>query len=330
MNMKLLKDILTGYGATGHEGHVRAVIEGVLCGHVDSMETDALGNLIATRKGTGEGKRIMIAAHMDHIGLGVLDADENGFLRVCAVGGIYAKEMPGIHIVSESGVCGVVGADEEVKGEIGMNNLYVDIGAETREEALSRVSLGEVLVMQPHVSMLGQHRMASPAMDDRIACYILAEAMLSLPENCKNEVVAVFSTQEEVGLRGATVAAYRVNPDMGIAIDVTGTGDVPKCGTKMAVKLGGGAAIKIMDRSMIAAPSVVSLMEETAKENGIGVQREVLPYGGTDAGAIQKTRCGVPTGAISIPCRYIHSAAETVDLRDVEAALKLLQAVILK
>ena len=329
MNMQLLHEILTSYGASGHEGRVRSVIERALCGHVDSMETDVMGNLIAVKKGDGTGKKIMLSAHMDHIGLAVIDADKHGFVRVCSVGGIHAGNMISGHVVFENGVKGVVGVDEKIKGAAKVSDLYIDIGAQSREEALERIRIGDMCVMQPRVSMLGAHRMASPAMDDRIACFVLCEAMLRL-EKGKNDVYAVFSVQEEVGLRGAATAAYQINPDLGIAIDVTGVGDIPRVETKLAIELGKGAAIKIMDRSLIATPAVVELMEQAAKENDIMVQREVLPYGGTDGGAIQRSRCGVPAGVISIPCRYIHSEAETVDLRDVQAALDLLEACIRK
>lgn len=322
MNMQLLNDILTCYGPSGHEGRVADVIAHALKGHADSLTTDVMGNLIAVRKGKDGGKRIMFSAHMDHIALAVIDADKNGFLRVCNVGGIYAKEMPYNHVVFGNGVCGVIGADEDVKGDLTVSDLYIDIGAQSREEALSMVALGDMCVVMPRVTKLGEHRLSAPAMDDRIACYVLLEAMLALEET-NNEIIAVFSVQEEVGLRGATTAAYAVNPDMGIAIDVTGTGDVPKAKTKLAIELGKGAAVKIMDRSLICSPAVVEMMESLAKKKGIAVQREVLPYGGTDAGAIQKTRSGVPSGAISIPCRYIHSGAETVDLRDVQACIDL-------
>ena len=326
MNMQLLKDILTAYGPSGHEGRVADVIRTALEGRVDEIYTDAMGSLIAVKKGNGTGKRIMASAHMDHIGMAVVDADKHGFLRVCNVGGIRAAKMVSGHVVFGNGVCGVVGADEKVKGELQVSDLYIDIGAETREEALSMVSLGDMCVMAPRVSMLGENRIASPAMDDRIACFVQAQALLELPENIKNDVYAVFSVQEEVGLRGATTAAYHVNPDLGIAVDVTGVGDVPKVATKVPVELGKGAAIKIMDRSLICTPSVVHMMEKLAQEKDIMVQREVLPYGGTDAGAMQRTRGGVPSGAISIPCRYIHSEAETVDKRDVQACVELLKA----
>ena len=330
MNMQLLENILTAYGPSGREGRVADVIRAALEGHVDELYTDVMGSLIAVKKGDGTGKRIMSSAHMDHIGLAVVDADKHGFVRVCNIGGIRAAKMVSGHVVFGNGVRGVVGADEKVKGELQVSDLYIDIGAETKEEALSMVALGDVCVMAPRVTRLGENRLASPAMDDRIACYVQAAAMLALPENIKNDVYAVFSVQEEVGLRGATTAAYHVNPDLGIAVDVTGVGDVPKVATKVPVELGKGAAVKIMDRSLICTPSVVQMMEKLAEENGVAYQREVLPYGGTDAGAIQRTRGGVPSGAISIPCRYIHSEAETVDLRDVQAALDLLEACIRK
>lgn len=330
MNMQLLSDILSGYGPSGREGHVRAIIERALDGHVDSLETDVMGNLIAVKKGDCTGRRIMLSSHMDHIGLAVIDADENGFLRVAAVGGVSAAGMCGVHVVFENGVQGVVGKDGSAKESVTVENLFVDIGAKDRDEALSMVEQGDMCVMKPGMTRLGEHRIASPAMDDRIACFVQLEAMLALPEGLKNDVVAVFSVQEEVGLRGAKTVAYQVKPDLGIGIDVTPAGDVPEAASRLTVKLGGGAAVKIMDRSLICTPDVVHRMLETARENGIAVQREVLPYGGTDGGAIQRSRCGVPTGVISIPCRYVHSTAEMVDMRDVQAAFDLLLAVVQK
>lgn len=324
MNMELLSKMLTAYGPSGREGRVAAVIREALAGHVDTLETDAMGNLIAVKKGDGTGRRVMTCAHMDHIALAVTDADENGFLRVCGVGGVYPQKMVGGHVAFENGVGGVIGADETAKEPQEVSDLYVDIGAESREEALERVQPGDMCVMQPRVTQLGAHRLSSPAMDDRIACYIQVQALLEAQSG--NEIIAVFSVQEEEGVGGAGAAAYAMRPDWGIAVDVTGTGDVPKVKAALPVKLGAGAAIKIMDRSLICSPSVVALMERLAKENGIAHQREVLPYGGTDAAAIQRTRGGIPCGAISIPCRYVHTAAETVDLRDVEACVALLKA----
>ncbi len=182
--------------------------------------------------------------------------------------------------------------------------------------------IGDVAVYAPEFIALGKHRVAAPAMDDRCACALLVE-MLLYAEDQKNTIIGVFSTQEEVGLRGATVAAFNLEPDIGLALDVTAWGDTPE--TKYpAVKLGQGPAVKIMDRSMIASPKVRDALFEAAEAAGVSVQREVLAFGGTDGGAIQQSRGGVPTGTLSIPCRYVHSAVETIDMRDMEGALKVL------
>lgn len=330
MNMELLTALLGAYGATSRETCVRRVIENALCGHVDSMTTDAMGNLTAVKKGDGTGRRIMISAHMDQIGLIVMDAEKNGYLRVHNVGTISAQRMANQHVVFENGVAGVVGADEDAAGEMEIRHLYIDIGAQSREEALSRVPVGEIAVLAPHFVNLGEHRIASPALDNRIACCLLAEMMANLPADMKNDVIAVFSVQEEVGLRGATTAAFSVQPDLGIVLDVTGVGDVPGHKNHLPMKLGAGAAVKIMDRSLICTPAVVDMMIACAEENGVPYQRELLPMARTEGGAIQCVRAGVPTGVISIPCRYMHSAVETVDLRDVQAAADLLRACVLK
>ena len=171
---------------------------------------------------------------------------------------------------------------------------------------------------------MGEHRLASPAMDDRSACALLVSVMQELP-SVPNTVVAVFSTQEEVGTRGAKTAAYSVEPDEGIALDVTLTGDLPE-DRKLAINLGDGPAIKIMDMNSISNPAMVEAMTAAAKKAKVPLQREVLPFGGTDAGAMQLTRGGMPVCTVSIPCRNVHSPCEIVDLRDMENAKKLLLA----
>jgi endoglucanase len=212
--------------------------------------------------------------------------------------------------------------DEKEKDKPDLKNLFIDVGAGSREEAEKLVKVGDVAVYAPDFTMLGRHRAASPAMDDRCACALLAELIL-YADGQKNHIAAVFSAQEEVGTRGAKVAAFSIEPDLGLALDVTGWGDTPE--TKFpALKLGAGPAVKIMDRNMIASPLVRDLLFRAAQEAGVGVQREVLAFGGTDGGAIQLSRAGVPTGTLSIPCRYVHSALEMIDLRDMEGALKIL------
>ncbi len=321
---EILLPLLSVHGATGREQAVADHLKALLQSHVDSFSSDSMGNLIAVKKGKPNGKRILFSAHMDHIGFVVIDAEKDGFVRVCAVGGIYVRVSLGQHVVFANGVRGVVSADEK-ESSPEMQHLYIDIGAKTREEALNRVAIGEVAVYAPQVAELENNRLSAPAMDDRAGC-ALAAWLLMHASNTEHEIICVFSSQEEVGLRGARVAAYSVDPDIGIALDVTATGDTPNVKNKMAVALGNGPAIKVMDRSVICSPVIRDALVAAAQENSIPYQMEVLTAGGTDAGAIQVSRAGVPTGAVSIPTRYIHSAAETIDLTDLDNAAKLLLA----
>lgn len=318
-----LKTLMGAWGPSGNEHNVKDEITALLAGHVDAMRTDALGNLIVEKYGADDNaKRIMFSAHMDHIGLVVTAIEKEGYLRVTNVGGISIDYSRARHVVFENGVDGVLFCQPVKEGKPALSDFYVDIGAKDKEEALQMVQLGDMCVYAPDIFPVGKHKVSGPAMDDRCACALLVE-LLNYAENQKNTIVAVFSTQEEVGLRGATVAAYGIDPDLGLAIDVTGAGDIPE-EKYPAVNLGDGPAVKIMDRSMIASPKVRELLFEAAEQAGVRVQREVLPYGGTDGGAIQHARAGIPTGTLSIPCRYVHSACETIDMRDMEDALKVL------
>ncbi|MBE5783672.1 MAG: M42 family metallopeptidase [Clostridiales bacterium] len=323
MMLDTLKTMLAAYGPTGREGLVAEEVKKLLQGKVDTMETDVMGNLICVKKGQEGGKTIMFSAHMDHIGLVVTDIEDTGFLRVTNVGGIGIDSMKGHHVTFGNGVEGIVML-QPTKGEAAsLSHLFVDIGAEDKADALTKVNLGDVCVYAPDCVQLGQYRVASPAMDDRCACALLCELLMQA-ENPKNTIVGVFSTQEEVGLRGATTAAYQVAPDLGVGLDVTAWGDTPE--TKLpAVKLGAGAAIKFLDRSMIATPVVRDALIAAAEKAGAAYQREVLPFGGTDGAAIQHARGGIPAGTLSIPCRYVHSACETIDMRDMDSALCILK-----
>jgi len=318
-----LKTLLSAYGPSGNEQAVAETVKSLIAAHVDSMRVDALGNLIVEKYGTEEnGKRIMFSAHMDHIGFVVTDVDEDGFLRVNNVGSINLGVSVARHVVFENGTEGVLYC-QPVKGEEkGMKHLFIDIGAESREEALQSVQPGDMAVYAPDYVELGESRIASPAMDDRCCCALLCELLMYLDEP-RNTVVGVFSSQEEVGIRGAKVAAYSVNPDIGVGLDVTAWGDTPEVKLP-AVRLGKGAAVKFIDRSMIASPAVRDALLRAAEQAGVPAQREVLPFGGQDGSAIQHTRAGVPAGCLSIPCRYVHSPVEVIDMRDMEGALKIL------
>ena len=323
MLLDTLKAVLSVYGPTGYENQVAECIKSLLAGRADSMRTDVMGNLIVEKKGREGGKTIMFSAHMDHIGLVVTDIEDTGYLRVTNVGVVSVSSMRCRHVVFGNGVHGVAVCQPTKGEEAGMQHLFIDIGAQDKAEAEKMVRLGDTCVFAPDCFPLGGHRWASPAMDDRCACALLAELMMQL-EKPVNTVVAVFSVQEEVGLRGASTAAYQVAPDMGVGIDVTAWGDTPEVKLP-AVKLGAGAAIKFMDRSMVATPCVRDALIAAAEKAGAAYQREVLPFGGTDGAAIQHSRGGVPAGTLSIPCRYVHSACETIDMRDMESGLAILK-----
>lgn len=205
-----------------------------------------------------------------------------------------------------------------------MTKMFIDIGACGKQEAETKVRIGDVAAIKREFTDLGR-RLISKAMDDRVACAVLIEALKAV-KNSPYDIYAVFTTQEELGLRGARVAAYGITPDLGIAIDVTRTGDTPESSI-MEVSLGKGPTVKVRDSSLLCTPSVRRFMESTAKSQGVPYQLEVLEAGGTDAGAIQLTKGGIPAGVMSIPCRYIHTASEMVDYEDCLNGVKLITAI---
>ena len=319
----ILKKVLAPVGPSGLEEPVAAAIRAELEGYVDTMETDAMGNLFCIKQGKDpNGKKIMLSAHMDHIGFIVTGYEKEGFLRVTNVGGIGIDVSLTRHVVFPNGVEGVV-VCEPVQGAKAMKNLFIDIGAETKEEAEKLVKLGDVAVYANDCFRLGENRVASPAMDDRCACTLLVKLMQTIGET-KDTVIALFSVQEEVGCRGAKVASFAKEPDVGIALDVTAWGDTPEVKIP-AIKLGEGCAVKVMDRASISNPALRDELLACGEAAGVKTQREVLPFGGTDAGAMQTSRGGIPVCTISIPCRYVHSACEMIDMRDMDSALAILK-----
>jgi len=327
---QLIRQLAAAYGPSGHEEPVRALLSAHVAPLADEITVDRLGNLIARIRGQGgpQARRVMLAAHMDEIGLIVTHIDDKGFLRFAPVGGLGPATLLGQRVVFADGTVGVIGAEklEDVK-DLKMERLFIDIGAGSRAAAAQRVQVGSMAVFAQEVAGSGS-RLTGKALDDRSGCAVLVEVMHHLRAAAPpHEVYCVFSVQEEVGLRGARTAAYAIAPDMALAVDVTPSGDTPQ-GEKLNVALGGGTAIKVKDRSLISHPKVRQLLVDTAAEAGIPYQMEVLPYGGTDAGAIHLTKSGVPAGALSIPARYLHTPGEMVDLGDVAATVDLLVAVL--
>ncbi len=323
---ELIRTLTECYGPSGHEARVRELImaeltkAGLLTRKGDAR-VDAMGNLIVRRPGTGRGRRVMLAAHMDEIGIVVTHVDQKGFLRFAAVGGVRQLPLLGGRVRFSGGTVGVIGLEklEDASRVPTLEKFYIDVGAESRESC--PIAVGDVGCFQRPCEELGD-RIVAKAMDDRIGCAVLIQVMRELAAS-PHEISFVFTVQEEVGLRGAVTSGYGAEPDVALAVDVTLTGDTPEC-APMAVELGAGPAIKIKDGGMLTHGGVKKWLLDTAREAGVPFQREVLVAGTTDASAIQTTRAGVPAGCVSIPTRYVHMPSEMVDYRDVQGAVKLL------
>ena len=325
--LNVLKMLVETPGPSGSEHLIRSRIEEAIRDHVDEVYTDALGNLIAKKGSKTEGgKRVMISSHVDEIGLMVTHVDDNGFARFITIGGVSPFTCIGGRVLFMNGTQGVIGMERLDKDEHpSLEKLFIDTGATSKED--SKVGVGDVCGFERPFMNLGK-RLVAKSMDDRAAVAVAIEALKSVKKT-PNEIYFVFSVQEEVGLRGAITAAYGVDPEVGIAVDVTRTGDTPK-GVKMDVALGKGPAIKVRDSSFIADPRVVNWMVNEAEAQGLPYQMEVLEAGGTDGAAIQRTRAGVPAGCLSIPCRYIHSPSEMVDVDDMQQCVNLLTGLLSK
>ena len=321
---ELIRTLTDTFSPSGYEDAIRAQVRKEIRGLADSVRVDPLGNLIA-RKGKPGGKRIMLAAHMDEIGLMVSHVDERGFVRFSAIGGVFGRYVLGSRVRFMNGTPGVIGYDrlDHMHEVPDFEKIFIDVGATGPKDC--PVKVGDVAAFERPFVEMGR-RLAAKSMDDRSGVAVLIETMRAL-KSTPHEVYFVFTTQEEVGTRGATTSSYGIDPEIGIAVDVTPTGDTPH-GTQMDMRLGGGPAIKIKDPGMLADPRVVEWMIRTAEKARIPYQREVLLLGSTDARAIQMTRGGVAAGCVSIPVRYVHSPSEVVDLDDLQNSVRLLTALL--
>ncbi len=324
---EIIRKLTECYGPSGHEAGVRQLIlaeltdGGVLSGRKIETRVDAMGNLLVHQKGNGGGRKVMLAAHMDEIGVVVTHVDQRGFLRFGSVGGVRPLSLSGGRVRFSDGTVGVIGLEklEDTAKIPPLEKYFIDVGAASRAECLIKV--GDIGCFQRPCEELGD-RMIAKAMDDRIGCAVLIQALRELRAS-PHDISFVFTVQEEIGLRGAVTSGYGAEPDLALAVDVTLTGDTPEC-PPMAVELGAGPAIKIKDSGMLTHVGVKEWLLATAERAGIPHQREVLVAGTTDASAIQTTRAGVPAGCVSIPTRYVHMPSEMVDYRDVRGAVQLL------
>ncbi|RMH01451.1 MAG: M42 family peptidase [Chloroflexi bacterium] len=324
---ELIKKLTEAYGPAGFEDQVRDLIQPEVAPYADEIKVDALGNLIVHKKGDGSGLKVMIAAHMDEIGVMVTHITKEGYVRFTNIGGVYPRTLHGNRVRFADGTIGII-STEPLADRNKVNSLdkhFIDVGATSSEDC--PVKVGDAAGFWREFAVLGS-RLVAKSMDDRIGCVVAIEALKRLKET-PHDVYFVFSVQEEVGTRGAQTAANALNPDVGIALDVTLTGDTPEA-RPMAVSLGKGTAIKVKDTGMIAHAGLVKLMRQRAEEAGIPYQMEVLEGGTTDARPMQIANAGCAAGCISIPCRYVHSQSEMVDGNDVENSVRLLVEILSK
>ena len=322
----LIRRLVETNSPSGNEEDIRALIRAEIEPLVDDLRVDPLGSLVGYKKGSVGDKRIILAAHMDEIGVMATYIDEKGYARFTRIGGVDTLTCVGSRVIFANGTTGVIGMEEKTAkaGSVpSIDQLYIDVGATSGDDCPVQVGDPAVFV-RPFITQ--GTRLISKAMDDRIGCAVLIETLRQLDQS-PHDVYFVFSVQEETSLSGARTSAFAIDPDMAIAVDVTGTGDTPES-YPMAVSLGQGPAIKVQDSGMIAHPAVRKLMIESAKKADIPYQLEILTEGTTDAAAMQLVRAGVPAGCLSIPCRYGHTPSEMVDENDVLDGIRLLLEVL--
>jgi tetrahedral aminopeptidase len=330
----ILRQLSDALGVSGNEDDVRAVVLDAIQDHVDEIKVDALGNVLAFKRGTGRQRlRVMLDAHMDEVGLMVVgyDVDGRGFLKVRSVGGIDPRLLPGTLLqVGPDRIPGVIGIkpihlfEEKDNRVLKLEELIVDIGAKDKEEAKKLAPVGTYAMFSTRFRELGP-TVTGKAFDDRAGCAVMVELLQG--ERFRFDLHAAFTVQEEVGLRGAKVAAYAIDPDCAFAFEGTIADDIPKDKKDVSptTELGKGPAITLMDRSFIADRRLVKLLTDTATELDIPYQFKQPGVGGTDAGAIHQTREGVPSVTVAVPCRYIHSPVALLSLDDFNHTVRLMR-----
>ncbi len=335
-----LEKLSNACGITGREDEVSDLLKTMLKPYADEIRVDKLGNVIAVKKGAKkDAPKVMLAAHMDEIGLIIKNINKDGFLQFTKLGGIDDRILIAQRVTvhtAKGPKPGVIGSkpphimkEEERKKAVEVDHLFIDIGAASKEDAAKMgVNIGDVVSFDTRFAQITDDLVIGKAFDNRVGCLLLVEVMRQLKDvDCT--VYAVGTVQEEVGLRGATVSAFHINPDVALAFDVTVAGDVPGVQEVEApVKMKKGPVIGVMDAGLITHPKVLSMMVTAAKKAKVDYQLETGLGGTTDAARIALSREGVPCGVLSIPTRYIHSPSSVLSLSDVTKAAKLAVAAI--
>ncbi|NLY85876.1 MAG: M42 family metallopeptidase [Tissierellia bacterium] len=330
----LLKELTEASGVSGNEKEVRDLIISEIKDYVDSYKIDRLGNIIAYKKGKDIGKKIMITAHMDEVGLMIKDIDKDGFLKFMTVGGIDKRILVSKPVlVGKDKLPGVIGAkpihlqkpDERTRA-LNIDELYIDIGARSKEEAERYVSIGDYVIFDSEYVEFGEGLVKAKALDNRVGCSLLIKLIKEIKDL---SFYAVFTVMEEVGLVGAGPAAYEVDPDYAIILEGTLCYDMPKLDTHLIpTYLNKGPAISLIDRTTIYNKDFRNKIVEIAKKNNIPYQFRKTSMGGNDSGKIHTTREGSITATISVPCRYIHSPASVMSKKDYDSTFALLKEIL--
>lgn len=329
-----IKELTELNGVSSNEDEVREFIKSHAKELADEINVDSMGNVIAFKKGKRSKYKVMLSAHMDEVGFMVTGFGENGVLKFAAVGGMDERILPGKRVlVGDKNIPGVIGSKpihmqerDERTTNIKLKRMYIDIGTDKKDEAEKLVSLGDYAAFHSPYTEFGEGLVKAKALDDRVGCVILLEA---LKETYEFDLYACFTVQEEVGLRGSEVAAFTVNPDLALVVEGTTCSDVPGVDKyEYSTILGDGAALTIMDRTSYPNKNFVNYIYELAQKNGIPVQYKQTNSGGNDAGKIQMSRAGVITASISVPCRYIHSPVSVMNQKDFDSCKDIVLAVL--
>jgi endoglucanase len=340
MNIDLLKSLSEAHGISGKEDAVRKIILEAIDGHAQDIRIDPMGSITAAKPGSGkQNKHIMIAAHMDEVGFMVTGVDGDGLVRFAAVGGIDDRILPALRVrIGSNAVSGVIiwtpihmGREQNV---VKINSLRIDIGASSKDDANGKVKVGDMIIFDSGFAEMSGGMVRGKALDDRAGCALLVDVLRG--GDYPVDVMAAFTVQEEIGLRGAIVAAQTLQPDLAIVLETTTANDIPnpladadsKEELNPTCRILGGPVLTVMDRSLIVPPKLLDFARTTAEKRGIPYQLKTTPGGGTDGGSIHLTNSGVPTLVISNPARYIHSPIAFMHGQDYDHALLLTQALL--
>lgn len=325
IDLSTFKTICQTFGPSGREKQVLDRIQQEVQPYADQIVFDGLGSLLVLKKGIDSSRKMMFASHADEIGLVVTFIDEKGFARFSTVGGVsFSQKLGGARVQFENGTIGVIGRAWSAKSELELSQLYLDLGTHSKKETEALIQVGDFATFVGE-AFIQKDFIVSKALDNRCGCMILIEALKQM-EKPAIDSWFVFTTQEEVGARGAKTAASLIRPDYAFAIDVTLCGDTPES-LPLNVEMGKGVAIKSRDRSIIVPTIIIDYLQRLAETKKIPYQMEVLPYGGTDAGSIQLVGEGILCGTLSIPCRYVHTPSEMINFFDIEKTLQLVLAI---